>query len=223
MITVILFTMAVMFMVAGHIFKVKRWGLFISAYEEPFEANLINAMTFGHTLNTVLPFRIGDIIRCIWAGKKLKNGYSFSIATVIADLYIDVITVGAMFFGLSLIGKGGAELLAMAHFYMWVFLIIIPVTILCILFRKIIKKVIRAGAAIFNEKIEFRILYVSYLCIASLKDIFKNISKKKFVAYSTGIWSCYMISYMIFAEAVQRYGYYYSTSEVFTKLFSGVS
>lgn len=218
--TALLFTLAALCMVVGHIFKVKRWGLFISVYEEPSEANLLNAMTFGHTLNAIFPFRIGDIVRVIWAGKKLKNGPALSLATVAADLYVDLLTVGAMFFGLSIIGKGGERLQKIASIYRDAFLIVIPLTVLCFFFRKKIKRIIRAIASIFNEKIEFRILYVSYLCIASLKDIAKKINKIKFVGLTIGIWFFYVASYVIFAEAVQRYGYHYTTSDVFTELFS---
>ena len=202
--TEVLFFIAVVCIIIGHIFKVKRWGLFISVYEEPSASNLLNAMTFGHTLNAVLPFRIGDIVRIVWSGRKIKNGYSFAFATVIADLYIDVITVGAMFFGLALIGKGGERLLEVSHFYMAVFLIIVPFTILCVLMRKQMKRVIGVVAGVFNERIEFRMLYVSYLCIASVKDIVRRISKARFIAYSMGIWVSYVVSYLVFAEAVQR-------------------
>ena len=217
------FILAVICVVIGHIFKVKRWGLFISVYEDPPTYSLLNAMTLGHTVNTLLPIRLGDIIRVICSGRKLKNGYSFSLATVLADLYVDLITVGAMFFGLSLIGKGGENLLEMAHFYMWTFIIIVPMTVFGIVFRKGIKKIIRAIASTFNEKIELRILYVSYLSIASLKDIVNRINKAKFILYSIGIWLGYIVSYVIFAEAVQRYGFFYTTSDVFTELFSGAS
>lgn len=218
-----LFVVAVVCMVIGHIFKIKRWGLFISVYEEPSEANLLNAMTIGHTANAICPIRIGDIIRICWAGRGLKNGQSLSLATVVADLYVDLITVGAMFFGLSLIGKGGEKLQEMSMFYGQAFLAIIPLTIFSILCRKTIKRIIRAVASIFNEKLELKILYVSYLCIASLKDIVRKINRAKFVMLSIGIWLFYVLSYVIFAEAVQRYGFYYSTSDVFTELFSGLS
>lgn len=218
-----LWIIAVLFMVAGHIFKVKRWGLFISVYEEPSEANLLNAMSFGHTLNTVLPFRIGDIARIAWAGRKLKNGYSFSIATVLADLFVDGLTVGCMFFGLSVIGKGGENLLEAAHGYAILFGVALIFLTLSIPLRKYVKRFIRFVAKIFNENIEFHILYVSYLCITSLKDIIQKISKVRFVLLSIGIWGSYVISYIIFAEAVQRYGFLYTTSDVFTMLFSGSS
>lgn len=215
--------LAVICMVIGHIFKIKRWGLLISVYEKPSNATLLNAMTFGHTINTICPVRLGDLIRALWAGRKLKNGQSLSLATVLADLYVDLITVGAMFFCLSLIGKGGDKLQQIAGIYKIFFLILIPLTIVCILFRKTIKRFVKVIASIFNKKIELGILYVSYLCIASLKDIVRKIDKFKFVLLTTAIWLFYVASYVIFAEAVQRYGYYYSTSDVFTELFSGAS
>lgn len=223
MIVMVLWIIAVLFMVTGHIFKVKRWGLFISVYEEPSEANLLNAMTFGHTLNTILPFRIGDIVRIVWAGRKMKNGYSFSIATVLVDLFVDVLTVGCMFFGLSVIGKGGDKLLLISRRYAILFGIAFISLTLSIPFRKYVKRIIRFVAGIFNENIEFRILYISYLCIASLKDIIQNISKARFALLSFGIWGSYVMSYVFFAEAVQRYGYFYTTSDVFTMLFAGAS
>lgn len=223
MITAMYYIAAVSFMVAGHIFKVKRWGLLISVYEEPPQANLLQAMAFGHTLNTIFPFRVGDVVRVLWAGRVMKNGVSFSLATSASDLYIDLLTVSGMFFCCSLIGRGGEELLRTSALYMKIFLIVIPLTTLCVIFRKAIKKAVKVIAGIFNEKIEFWIMYVIYLCIASMKDIIKNISKAKFIFYTFGIWSSYVASYVVFAETVQRCGIFYSASNIFTKLFSGAS
>lgn len=223
MMTAMFFCMAVLAMVVGHIFKVKRWGLFISVYEEPSESDLLNAMTLGHTLNAILPIRIGDLIRVLRAGRKVRNGYSFALATVLVDLYIDVITVGAMFFGLLLIGKGGERLRKVAQIYMVIFILAVFVVVIGVFFRRCIKKIIRSIAGVFNEGIEFRILYVSYLCIASFKDIVKEIDHTRFLLYTLGTWSGYVASYVIFAEAVQRYGFYYSTSDIFTTLFSEAS
>ncbi len=219
----VFFIIAVVLMIIGHIFKVKRWGLFIAVYEEPYEGNLLNALSFGHTLNAVLHIRIGDIVRGFWAGRRVKNGYSFTFATVAADLYVDILTVGMMFFVLAFIGKGGEELQQTAKLYRLMFFILIPLTALSFIFRKGIKKAIQIVAGVFNAKIEYGILYVSYLCIASVKDIARNIDKVKFILYTIGIWIGYVSSYVVFAEAVQRYGFYYSTSDVFAKLFGGAS
>lgn len=181
------FLLSIFFMIMGHIFKIKRWGLLISVYEKPVEYNLLNAMTLGHTLNTIFPIRIGDIVRIIWAGKKLKNSYSFSLATVIADLFIDFITVGAIFFFSIITRRGIYYLEKISYFYAFIFIFIIPITFFVIICKKYIKLFVKNIASIFNERIELFLLYITYLCFTSIKDIFQKINKLKFFFLTFGI------------------------------------
>ena len=218
-----IFLLSIFFMIMGHIFKIKRWGLLISVYEKPVEYNLLNAMTLGHTLNTVFPIRIGDIVRIIWAGKKLKNSYSFSLATVIADLYIDFITVGAIFFFSIISRKGIYYLEKIPYYYAFIFIFIIPITFLVIMWKKYIKLFVKRVASIFNERIELSLLYITYLCFTSIKDIFQKINKLKFIFLTFGIWTSYIISYSLFAKFMQKKGENYSIFDIFSKLFSGAS
>lgn len=218
-----IFLLSIFFMIMGHIFKIKRWGLLISVYEKPVEYNLLNAMTLGHTLNTVFPIRIGDIVRVMWAGKKLKNSYSFSLATVIADLYIDFITVGAIFFFSIISRKGIYYLEKIPYYYAFIFIFIIPITFLVIIWKKYIKLFVKKVASIFNERIELSLLYITYLCFTSIKDIFQKINKLKFIFLTFGIWSSYIISYSLFAKFMQKKGENYSIFDIFSKLFSGAS
>ena len=217
------FLLSIFFMIMGHIFKIKRWGLLISVYEKPVEYNLLNAMTLGHTLNTVFPIRIGDIVRVMWAGKKLKNSYSFSLATVIADLYIDFITVGAIFFFLIISRKGIYYLEKIPYYYAFIFIFIIPITFLVIMWKKYIKSFVKKVASIFNERIELSLLYITYLCFTSIKDIFQKINKLKFIFLTFGVWTSYIISYSLFAKFMQKKGENYSIFDIFSKLFSGAS
>lgn len=218
-----IFLLSIFFMIMGHIFKIKRWGLLISVYEKPVEYNLLNAMTLGHTLNTVFPIRIGDIVRVMWAGKKLKNSYSFSLATVIADLYIDFITVGAIFFFSIISRKGIYYLEKIPYYYAFIFIFIIPITFLVIMWKKYIKLFVKRVASIFNERIELSLLYITYLCFTSIKDIFQKINKLKFIFLTFGIWTSYIISYSLFAKFMQKKGENYSIFDIFSKLFSGAS
>ncbi len=223
MISGILFLCAVACMVAGHVFKVCRWGKsFLSVYEDPPMGSLLNAMAVGQAVNAILPVRAGDFFRVFWAGRKLKNGYAFSAASVITDLYLDLATVSMMFLILLLSGKGGRQMQAMAQGYLLLIILVIPVTVLCILFRKIIKKLICIVASVFNQKIEFDVLLISYLVILSLKDIVVRIYKKKLFIYTAGMWIGYAASYVLFAEMLQRSGHFCTASEVFMALFSGM-
>ena len=219
--TIILMIIAIGLMLVGHIYKVKRWGLYINVYEKPVEGNLLGALAVGHVINTLIPIRIGDIFRMLISGRKMKNGYALSISTVLTDVYVDMVTVGVMCGGLLYIGKGGEKLQHVAYQYGIIFLIVIPATFICIICRRYIKKIIAACSKIFNETIEFNLMYISYLVIASLKDIIKQISKIKFVIYSIFMWLGYILAYVFFAEALQSKGLRYTTSEVFATLFSG--
>lgn len=217
------FAIAISGMVFGHVCKARRWGLFISVYETPLHKNLLGALATGHAINALLPFRIGDVVRVGLSGKRLTNGYPLAIATVIADLYIDFICVGSIFLILALLNKGGAILLDVAKGYMILGIVIVAVTFFCIVFRKLLKKIIQKVASIFNENFEFRVLYISYLTIASLKDIYRSINKKSLFTYSLGMWIGYVISYISFAEAIQMMGFSYTASDVFTTIFSGLT
>ena len=217
------FILAVALMFAGHLFKVKRWGLFISVYEKPADYNLLNALAIGHSLNALLPVRIGDIVRVIWSGRRMKNGYPFALATVIADIYVDVLTVGIIFFALSFTISEGSWLQTVFHFYLAVFAVLVVLTLIAAVFRKQLKWCIRIAASIFNTKIEYGLLYASYLAIASIKDIATRLSKVKFCLYTAGMWAGYLCSYVAFAESVRRMGHVWSGTDVFTVLFSGTA
>ena len=217
------FILAVALMFAGHLFKVRRWGLFISVYEKPLDYNLLNALAIGHSLNALLPVRIGDIVRVIWSGRRMKNGYPFALATVIADIYVDVLTVGIIFFALSFTVSAGSWLQSVFHFYLVLFAVLVVLTAIAVVFRKQLKWCIRMAASIFNTKIEYGLLYASYLTIASIKDIVTRLSRIKFLLYTLGMWAGYLCSYVFFAESVRRMGFAWSGMDVFTALFSGTA
>ena len=221
MIVVCIGILSVFSMICGHVFKIHRWELLISVYETPSFSSLLKALSLGHCLNAVLPVRLGDIVSIYVSGKKLKNGCSFSLATVFVNLYIDLLSVSMIFLGLAMIGKGGHQLQVTARWYMLLLIIAVPLSVICAYCRRSIKKMISVAAKIFNESIEFRILYITYLTIASVKDIALKIDKKRFILYTAGMWSSYVASYIIFAEMIQRIGFHYTTSDVFTVLFSG--
>lgn len=214
---------AIACMVCGHVLKVYRWGLFISVYERPNVGQLLGSMAMGHTLNTILPIRLGDLWRAFFVGKRLKNSYSFSVATVMADLYVDFVTVSVMLIGLFFIGKGGETLQKVSYIYMLLLLMVIPLSLMCIVLRRTVKIIVYKFAALFNERIEFYLLYITYLFIVSVKDIVRRLNMNKFLIFTVGMWLCYLTSYMVFAEAIQKCGFYYTMSEVFVKLFSGFS
>ena len=220
---VCLFSLAVFLMVLGHIFKAKRWALFISVYEKSNTLNLLNALSIGHILNSVLPIRIGDVFRIFYAGKKLKNGKSFSFATVVADLYVELLTVGFIFIILSCNYKEKTDLEFVKNIYIFSCLATILITIFACIFRKAIKLFIAKIASVFNAKIEFNILFASYLALASIKDIVLKINKYKFIFYTIIMWIGYLTSYYVFSLALKNVTPNYNFADIFVSFFTGIN
>ena len=218
-----LFSLAVFLMVLGHIFKAKRWALFISVYEKSNTLNLLNALSIGHILNSVLPIRIGDVFRIFYAGKKLKNGKSFSFATVVADLYVELLTVGFIFIILSCNYKEKTDLEFVKNIYIFSCLATILITIFACIFRKAIKLFIAKIASVFNSKIEFNILFASYLALASIKDIVLKINKYKFIFYTIIMWIGYLTSYYVFSLALKNVTPNYNFADIFVSFFTGIN
>ena len=209
--------------VVGHVFKVYRWKQFIGVYEKSDTVYLLNALSIGHTVNTLVPFRVGDLFRIYLAGKHLKNGYSLAIATVLVDLYVDVFTVGLGFVVLSIAYAGSAELEHLAKIYTLLAAGLLVASILGYRFRKYLKRLVQKVSSVFNSSIELALLHTSYCTISSLKDIVRRLNKWKFVAYTAGIWTSYCTSYVLFTGALRLFGLPMSASQVFATLFSSNS
>lgn len=215
-----LFLSAIALMLIGHIFKTQRWKQFVAVYEKPDTDTLINALANGHAWNQVLPLRIGDLVRILLAGKKMKNGYIFAIATVAVDLYLDLITVGFVFTVFWIFHVGAKELELVEKLYSMVFIVLVPLTLLGFYLSKHIKKLIQRISSLFNDEIGLKILYLSWAMIGSLKDIVRKLKKVELIFYTTGMWAAYFLSYLCFARSMSRLGIQTSTSRIFGIMFT---
>lgn len=215
-----LFILSIVLIVVGHIFKAKRWSLFINVYEDSSLKVTLRSLSIGHLINALVPYRVGDIVRIILSGRKMKNGYAFSFATVVADLYVDSLIVGLSFLFLYVLGKGGIKLESIITIYIVIFILIIVFTMIAIFFRKQVKQLIAKVASLFNQKIELALLYSSYLFIASLKSILTKIDKIKFTLYTVFMWVCYVLSYILFGSFLVKLSFSISSLDVFITLFT---
>ncbi|WP_459479419.1 lysylphosphatidylglycerol synthase transmembrane domain-containing protein [Clostridium saccharoperbutylacetonicum] len=212
--------LAIVTLLAGHIFKVLRWRQSIEIYEEPNYKSLLRSLSIGYMFNFCLPFRLGDIVRAIMAGRKMKNGISFSIATVIVDRYFDVIVVGFLFFIFSFTGVSTNISVDSSIFYISLTVVLLLVSVIFVKYSKYPKIVMKKISSIFNETIQLKILYFSWSIISTFKDIYIKLNRKYIVLNTMGMWLCYLTSYYLFSEFVKLLGNKSSMMDIFNMLFS---
>lgn len=211
---------AILMMTIAHLVRVGRWQLFVDVYEKPNKRNLIQSMSFGYLINSFIPFKIGDLFRAWFSGRKMKNGKALGLSTVIVDRYLDVIAVGLIFIGLSVSNIGGKDIKSSAYFYVILMAALIVLTGLVYIFRNLLKKIVRVIASIFNPKIESFILFFCWALIWNFSDIFKKISKIKMIASTIFMWALYVLSYYCFAEYLYLRTEKGSWTDVFLMFFT---
>jgi len=215
-----LFILAIVLICAAHYLRVRRWENFIKTYEKPDEKHLMMSLSAGYMANFFIPFKLGDLLRAILAGRKMKNGVGFSLATVIMDRYLDVFVVGVLFCVMQFTGiiDKNTETL---WFYAIMTLGVLALSILIYIFRKQCKKILKGFASLFNPKIESWTLRFGWYLIWGFKDIAYRINKWKILAQTVGMWILYLASYYVFAQfATSHTSNNITWSEMFNRLFS---
>lgn len=216
--------LAIVLMSIGHFLRTLRWELFISVYEKPDRKRLLSALSLGYTVNFIVPYKLGDVVRGFYAGRRMKNGKALGLSTVIVDRYLDILAVGIIFCVLSLIQRGDAAFASASRFYIILFAALVAATVLVFAFKNLLKKVIRMIAGIFNPRIEGIILRFSWALIWNFKDIALKLNKLKLIVVTAGMWAVYILSYGCFAFFYSSLGTDTGWRDIFLMLFgeSGV-
>lgn len=217
-IIILIFSIIALFL--GHYFKMLRWRQFIEIYENPKSDILLKSLTIGYIVNFCFPLRIGDLIRAIFAGRKMKNGICFSIATVIVDKYLDVIVVGFLFILFYLFNMNNSSLLYSVLFYFGFSVILVVFSVLAIKYNKYLKILTKKISSIFNDDIELNLLYFFWSIISVFKDMYKKIERKKIAINTIGMWVLYIVSYYLFSLFLSTYKENINLVDVFNLLFN---
>lgn len=214
------FIMAFLFLMVGHFFKIVRWELFISTYERSSRRLLMRSLSISYLLNFILPFRLGDIFRAYYAGKKMKNGIGFSLATVIMDRFLDIIAVTVIFFCFGLMKTEYKKIMTeSAAFYGLFSIFITCILAVMLVFREQVKNFCKAICSVFNDKIKLDGLYFFWSLISTFKDLMK-INMGKLIKNTILMWVSYLFSYWCLALSLSELGNKMTTFDLFTILFS---
>lgn len=214
---------AILFLFLGHVLKVKRWQQFVEIYEQPPRRRLYSSLGMGYIVNFIVPFRIGDIVRAVYAGKGLKNGTGFALATVILDRYLDFLVVGLIFLTFSITGFYTNDIKSTTQFYLIVTSVLIVLSIAAFTWAEYLKRVASIFCSIFNTKIQSGLLFFLWACISTFKDVMK-VNKRKLLFYTIVMWASYLFSYYLFAKFwTISYDEKIVLADIFNQLFSASS
>lgn len=194
---ILLFISAIVLLLFAHFVKIARQSQFIEIYEKPPKDILKKSLSITFLLNLIVPFKLGNIFRIIYPGNYMKNGRSFSAATIVIDILLDFIIIAVIYVVLFFLGENVENNL---KFYLIVFTILLGMIIVFLIFSKFIKKMILKIAGIFNKNIELKILKTTWFSITAYKDMLIRINKFKLLGHTALSMGLYMLSYLCLAK-----------------------
>lgn len=223
MMVAVWFCLAVLFLLAGHVLRLLRWTQFIEVYERPHLRILLRSLSAGFLVNFFVPWRIGEICRAVMAGRSMDNGVAFALGTIIVERFLDVVVAGILFAAFAACGVAVTGLADSAHFYFAVACILVLLAAFLLRFSSGPKWLIRHAAAVFNQRIQLRLLYFSWTLISTFKDMYQTLSRRRLVLLTMEMWAGYLLSYLCFAACMTALGTPLSLSAVFSSLLSSQS
>jgi len=216
--TVVYFICAVILLAAGHICKAHRWRLFTGVYESVPVRQLTNALSAGYLLDFYLPLHLGDLVRCLIAGRGMVNGYGYALATVIVDRVLDVLSVAAVFLVMGAVTGTASIISAMAD-YALAAAVLLVLCAVALVFNQFFKKAALSVSSVFNDRIKFRLLFFLWSLISSFKDVFRKVSKPRLLGHTALMWAAYLASYGFIAAALSGVGNEMGFADVFLLMF----
>lgn len=193
------FLAAVSMLLLSHIARAIRWRLILSQSGiEISNTKPLAALSVGYLINTLLPFRIGELVRSGLLSYTVRARFSTVLATVFVERLIDLavliiitcVTIGVFANpSLFLSTIGAFFILSVLAFMLW----------RSTLIRYFTLKL----ASIFNENAKSAILHFCYL---TTQLLFQSslLASKRFLILTVAIWSSALISLFIFAEAADQ-------------------
>ena len=220
--TAFLFICSIILLMAGHALRLMRWSSFIKTYEHPPVGALLRSMALGYALNFFVPFRLGDILRAYYSGKRMKNGVGFSLATVILDRFLDILVAAILFAALALTNVGADAVRESARFYYILAVAVLVLLLVANLFSSALKRITLKVCSVFNDHIKLKGERFFWTLINTFRDI-KRVKIPGILAETVGMWSFYIGSYALYATFMQNLGSDYSLVEIILSLFSRAS
>lgn len=203
----------------GHICKARRWQLLVRIYEKTPLTTLLKALSAGYMVSFYVPMHMGDLLRIWAAGRRMENGLGFSAATVIVDRVLDVLVMTGIF-GLFCLFDSGAELRLAAQHYLIILAVMLLLLMFAACFSQTCKRMARAVCSIFNERIQYQLLFFAWSLISAFKALLRRVKKGRLLLDTVLMWSAYLSSYFFLARFLTASGSVMSFRDILLLMFA---
>jgi uncharacterized protein (TIRG00374 family) len=89
--------------VASMIIKCVRWRYLFAEPPAPPLMPLMSSLYIGYLMNTILPARVGELVRAVLIGRQSRGGTPSAFASIVLEKILDLATLALLLVGLLLV------------------------------------------------------------------------------------------------------------------------
>lgn len=202
---IFLIIFAVILQLCGHILRAKRTKLITDQAAKSSTQFQFATLSIGYLFNTLLPFRIGELVRAALIARRLRISLLYTFTSVVIERAVDVLFLG----GLIVIGAllvGGHVAVQIAIFTVSVMVLAILVLMALVLLmqeNRQVLSIIWRMTNWFNASISNSLRFKVWSLIFGLQHFFQNRKlTRRYIAFAAGSWVLYASSALLIATAV---------------------
>lgn len=199
---VVALLIAAVLQVTGHIVQAYKARLLLSPVKESSVRFQFRALSVGYLFNTILPFKLGELIRARIISGAMTISFSYALTLIIFERAVDAILLGL--FGLLLIGvfMGGdyTSLLGYALTLLLVGLVILGFIYLLVRQNKHVVSVWYKLTKTLNDTLKVSFRFKAWSIIYGLQRTLRPRLLAKYLSLSALSWAFYALSVLVLVQ-----------------------
>lgn len=191
---------ALLAMLAGHVLRAMRQATLFPARERPRTFYLMIGLAIGYVVNTLIPFRLGELVRALYVSIRSAQGLGRVGATIVAERFSDLLCVALIFLLLPWFTKTEIAAAQGPALYFIGAAALIMIGTLIIKFSKFARKAIWLATGLFNNTIHLTI--IDFVWSATRILTTSALLRPRYTGLSVLMWGAYIASYALLSRAL---------------------
>lgn len=198
---------AAIFQILGHLMRAQKANYLISPVKQGTLRFHFRALSVGYLFNSILPFRLGELVRARIISGGMSISFSLALTYIIFERAIDAIILGLTGIFLVFLLGGNIKLLAYSIFALSLASIILGVVLLLSKQNRRLLKIWHFITSLFNEKLETSFRFKGWSVIYGLQQSVNRNRLLKYLALTLLSWLLYAASvFVIIQQVIKEFG-----------------
>lgn len=195
---------AVLLQLAGHVLRAKRTKLITDQAASSSVQFQFGTLSTGYLFNTLLPFRVGELIRALLVAKRLQISFLYTFTAILIERVTDVLFLGIIILvGIFFFGGIQSSLLMFISVVIVISIVVLYGLMLLKNENKFVLNSVSRLSGMFNTKISNSIRFKVWSLIFGLQHFFNNKKLVRlYISYALASWLFYITATLVIVMAL---------------------